>query len=159
MISVKHRAFIDAFNQSVESARVFLSITRASELQTAECEKLNNLLKKVFEEKKTAIEDANEDYANMLLGCECVLNTLISEIQMWLLLKEEKPDEAWDQLISAQMASAGAVRASKSFSELEKHSLRLKEIETLVFPKQQFISSGLIVHRQECSICSQEYDN
>jgi len=76
---------------------------------------------------------------------------------MWILLKEEKPDEAWDKLVSAQMAAADAVRAHMGFAHLETQAQRLEEIERLVFPRQVFVSAGIIVQHQECSICGNEY--
>lgn len=150
-------AFITSFNERVKEAEVFLSIARASELQEAACKMLKELLEEIAAEKTEAIENKSEDYANLLLGCECVTHALISELQMWLLLKEEKPDAAWDQLVDAQMSSISAARAHNGFQHLEQHYRKLLAIEDLVFPPQVFISSGLIVRRQECSICGEEY--
>ena len=76
---------------------------------------------------------------------------------MWLLLKEGKPDAAWGELITAQMASVDAVRAHPGVAHLSEHNKRLEAIEELVFPPQVFISSGMIAGKQECSICGAEY--
>lgn len=91
------------------------------------------------------------------MGCECVTLALIAELKMWLLLKEENPDDAWDELINAQMAYVDAVRAHSGFNHLTQHSERLEAIEKLIFPPQVFVSSGIIVKNQECSICGKEY--
>lgn len=149
--------FMTSFNEKVKEAEVFLSIARASELQEAACKKLEELLKELALEKDVAIKNKSEDYANLLLGCECVAHALIAELRMWLLLKEEKPDAAWDQLVDAQMSSASAARAHDGFRHLEQHYGKLIAIEHLVFPSQVFISSGFIVRHQECSICGEEY--
>jgi hypothetical protein len=104
-----------------------------------------------------AIINSDENYANLLLGFECGINCIISEIAMWILLKEEKPDNAWDQLISAQDYAIWAARSHSGFRKFTHLYRRLEAIEQLVFPNQVFVSSGMIVKRQECSICGGEY--
>lgn len=149
--------FVSSFNEQVKEAEVFLSIARDSELQQQAVEKLIAVGASIVAEKERAIKDGIEDYANLLLGCECVTSALIAELKMWLLLKEGKPDAAWDELVTAQMASVDAVRAHPGFSHLSEHNRKLEAIEALVFPPQVFISSGMIVGKQECSICGEEY--
>jgi hypothetical protein len=151
--------FVQAFNQSVREAEVFLCITRDSELQRAALAALQSKVEEVSIEKSAAIEAQDEDYANLLLGCQCVALALSAEIKMWLLLKGGNPDAAWDELITAQMASIDAVRAHEGFHHLEQNNLKLEAIESLIFPPQVFISSGLVVSTQECSICGNEYED
>ena len=151
--------FLTKFNEAVKETEVFLSITRASELQQDASEALKQLIPKIAEEKARAIAIKNEDYANMLLGCECVAHALIAELRMWILLKQENPDTAWDHLVSAQNASLAAARSHDGFSHLAFHYQRLEAIEQLVFPPQVFVSVALIVDRQECSICGDEYED
>lgn len=149
--------FVSSFNAIVKESEVFLSIARDSTLQQEAVEKLLAFGVSVASEKAAAIDQGNEDYANLLLGCECVSSALVAELRMWLLLKEGKPDAAWDELITAQMASVDAVRAHPGFAHLSEHNKKLEAIEELVFPPQVFISSGMIVGKQECSICGAEY--
>ena len=136
-----------------------LAITRCSELQRSAIESLRNLQQKSIALKRKAIKKSNEDIANMLLGYECVLQALAAELEMWILLKEEKPDAAWDKLIIAQMRSVAAVRAHAGFKHVLEHHQRLEAIEYLVFPTQIFMSSGLIVEHLKCSICSRDYED
>ena len=150
--------FITEFNDLVKEAGIFLSIARDSELQREACKNLENILPKIAQEKKTAIENSNEDYANLLLGCECVTKSLLNELKMWLLLKQDKPDEAWDCLVSAQMQATSAARAHDDFRHLEHSRHHLEIIEKIVFPPQVFISAGVIIREQECSICGEDYD-
>ncbi len=150
--------FVKEFNQTVESVENFLVIARSSILQMEAVEAIRVAAEKVMAEKALAISAGDEDYANLLLGCQCVAIALESEIKMWLHLKAEKPDNAWNELVSAQMASADAMRAHRGFSHLTQHIDRLEAIERLVFPPQVFISSGMIVGYQECSICGGDYD-
>lgn len=152
-------SFVEEFNKALGEATVFLSITRCSELQRGAVESLNEFQSKVLEMKSKAIADSDENLANMLLGYECVIVSLMAELEMWILLKQDDPDNAWNSLVEAQMSSIHAVRAHAGFSHLIQHFQRLEAIEQLVFPPQVFISSGMIVKHQECSICGDEYEN
>jgi hypothetical protein len=53
---------------------------------------------------------------------------------MLLLLKADKPDEAWRELINAQHAITDAVRAHKAFVHLEPTAQRLHLMEKVLFP-------------------------
>ncbi|MHB8847031.1 MAG: hypothetical protein ACYC43_01160 [Burkholderiales bacterium] len=150
-------AFISSFNEQIKEAEVFLSIARDSAFQQQAIEKLLALLTSIATEKDIAIRGGNEDYANLLLGCTCVTTALIAELNMWLSLKQDKPDAAWDELVTAQIALVDAVRSHPRFAHLSEHNKKLEAIEELVFPPQVFISSGMIMSKQECSICGEEY--
>ncbi len=151
-------SFLRIFNKKVSELEVYLGITRASDLQRQACTDVEELLKKIHSEKQKAIQSADEDYANLLLGCECAASAVLAELQMWLLLKEDRPDDAWDELISAQGACLGASRAHSCFANLHKYYEHLEVIEHIVFPPQVFVSTGFIVRNQECSICGMEYE-
>jgi hypothetical protein len=88
---------------------------------------------------------------------ECSVKAHIAMLQMWLLLKSERPDEAWEHLIAAQSNARFAQRAHDSFSDHSNISYFLEAIERLVFPQQVFLSAGLIVGREVCSICQDDY--
>ena len=150
--------FIIEFNERVKESEIFLSIARDSELQQEARENLESVLSEIAQKKKIAVENNNEDYANLFLGCECVAKSLINELKMWLLLKQEDPEKAWDHLVSAQMEATSAIKAHAGFRHLEHHRRRLEMIEKIVFPPQMFVSMGTIVHEQECSICGEDYD-
>ncbi len=73
------------------------------------------------------------------------------------MLKQEKPDAAWDHLVDAQMEATRAAKAHDCFRHLEHCYHRLEMIEKIVFPPQVFVSGGVIVYKQECSICGEDY--
>jgi hypothetical protein len=148
---------VEQFNAFVKEVEGLLSIARATELQEQACTDLEHQRAVLAEEKQRAIESLDEDYANFLLGCECVCRTLMSELRMWLLLKTEKPEEAWNELITAQETAAAAARAHEGFSHLRRHGARLEAVERLVFPPQLYLSSGFIAKVQQCTICEAEY--
>ena len=152
---------LQRFNQVVERASLLLSITRASELQQQSIISLEELFPKIAQEKERYIKAKaeDEDFANTLLGCECVLRGLVSELKMWLLLKQDDPEKAWDQMVLAQEGYIAAARAHERFSTPKTLYQRLEAIEKLVFPPQVFISVELTFERLECSICKCDYEN
>jgi hypothetical protein len=154
---IEKQPIIDRFNGVFENAQIFCFITRSAELQREACDKLKGLLIECDQLKAVAVTAGAEDFANLLLGFECVADCLLAEIEMWLLIKEEKPDEAWDRLVSAQNAVSAAARAHKGFEHLEKRAEYLAEVEKIVFPPQNFVSAGLHVRHQICSICGRKY--
>ncbi|SRR6266849_1746330 len=151
--------FLNKFNEIVEESQVFLFITRDSDLQKQACENLKDLLAQTAVDQGSAVATGDEDYSNVLLGCKCVAGALIAEIRMWLLLKEGRPDEAWDELVAAQGGLSGAVRAHKGFAHLGPLIQRLDTVEHVIFPRQVFLSVGMIVKSQICSICEKEYED
>ncbi len=51
------------------------------------------------------------------------------------------------------------MRSDEGFGHLLQRSRKLERIEKLIFPPQTFLSTGLLVGSQECSICNEEYEN
>jgi hypothetical protein len=154
---IEKKTTIERFNAVVDDATIFTFLTRASELQREACAKLKSLSEECRRLKVTAVRAGDEDFANLLLGFECVADCIMAEIEMWLLLKEEKPDEAWDKLVDAQNLASAAVRAHGGFAHLEKRAEYLIEMEKIIFPPQNFLSVGLVVKQRICSLCGKEY--
>ncbi len=150
---------IEAFNKVVKGIEKYLFITRDADLQREALEQLKALSAQIQIWKSQAIEEGLEDPANLFLGFECAVLYLRAELTMWLDLKEGRPEKAWEQLITAQGAIADAIRAHRGFAHLERNAERMAGIEHLIFPPQVFFSAGLIVGRQECTICGQDYED
>lgn len=102
---------IDLFNACVENAATLSLIVRDSDLQRGALAQLIALAANVEDWKRRAISKRDENGANLFLGCECVIEALSAELNMWLLLKNSQPDHAWNSLIIAQMATRDAMRA------------------------------------------------
>ncbi len=148
---------IQQYNATIETAEGFTSPARDTELQLEQCARLENLIHFALLNKKKAVEHGDEDIANLFLGYQCAAGAVLSEIRMWILLKFDKPNEAWDQYVAAQMAMVDACRAHKGFQHGGEISIRLKKIEELIFPKQNFVSAGFTAKHQICSICKLKY--
>ena len=151
--------FIQSLDRRVKQIQPLLYITRAVELQEGAIEYLAQFAVEIAHEKAIAINANQEEYANALLGCECIIGALQAELRMWILLKQGEPDKAWDQLIAAQKACMAAARAHDGFGEASSQLWRrLDRLEHVMFPPQAFLSSGLILEEFHCSICENGYE-
>ena len=144
----------------VNEIQPLLFITRDVELQQGAIESLAQFAVEIADEKAIAIKSNAEEYANALLGCQCIIGGLQAELKMWIILKQEEPDKAWDQLVTAQTACMAAARAHDGFGGVSSQlRRRLDRLEHLVFPPQTFMSSGLILEEFHCSICGEGYED
>lgn len=151
--------YIKAFNAALEHLCAYRYITRNSDLQRKASADLEEMLSSVTQEKAEAIAERDEQFANVLLGCEALIRACNAELKMYLLLKEDKPDEAWSQLVVAQDGHRAAMRADEGFADVGRQIQRLQGIEKLLFPPQQFLSTGWIVKGEVCSICGSDYED
>lgn len=150
---------IDGVNTLIHDCECLLSIARNSNLQRQAVINLEHLFHRLAALKGEAVAAQDENRANLFLGFECVVGSLQSELMMWLFLKLEEPEKAWDCLIQAQDAAGASARAHPGFSHNEHHVARLEAIEQLVFPPQSFVSAGLMVGREVCTICLEDYED
>lgn len=154
-----HPSFIQPLNEKITIHQEHLFLTRDSELQKESVKSLEEALKEVEILKEISIKNQNEFEANILLGYECVIESMISEFKMWIKLKNKEFDEAWSDLINSQKLNNAAINSCEGFLHLRERSLNLESIEKYVFPPQTFLSPGMIVKSQECSICGKEYED
>lgn len=150
--------FVQSINEAICECESLLFITRCSDLQRTALDSIHQSAQEVARVKVQAIEKEDEEYANTLLGLQCVIGALSLELRMYLALKNEDPDVAWDHLIGAQNALAAAARAHEGFRHCKMRWELLQAIEKIVFPPQRFTSVGTIVHEIECSICRADYE-
>jgi len=147
------------FNKIVDECQRFCYMTRAKEFQLEALERLNSLKKESIALKEKVIAQKDEDSANAMLSFEEMTNALINELNMWIALKDDNPDLAWDYLVEAQGAARHAMQSHDVANHLDDYVERLHILEVLLFPPQHFLSPGMIVKQHVCSICGQDYDD
>lgn len=135
-----------------------LFLVRNSDLQRDAISKAQKFLNRVERARIGAIAEANEVEANSYLGLGAAIAAMMSEMEVYLLIKQDQPEAAWGKLIEAQEGVRAAARASKALTNLDRKFEFLRELETALFPPQIFASAGLIVHEQMCSICQADYE-
>jgi len=149
---------IGEFERLTEDCAKFLFITRGKEFQQEAVEKLSALKQKISLFKEKAVEKEDEDSANLALSLELFISAFISELEMWMELKEDNPNKAWDYLADAQLFARDAAQAHRIVQErAERYANKLYLLEKLLFPPQIFLSPGFIHTKEECSICGKEY--
>lgn len=146
---------IDYFNEGIHEAENFLCLARSSRLQHEQSLALDTLIYNVAKAKHIAITNDDDDLANLFLGFECAIGAIRSELMMYILLKRDEANAAWDCLVAAQMGCVDAIRAHQGFSNCAKRLTDLHGLETLLFPPQAFMSAGFLSSQLDCSICGQ----
>jgi len=149
--------FRNHFNDVVESVERYDIFVRGREFQEQSLALLRPLLNECRENKERAIKNSQEDAANAFLAFEYMAASLMEEFRFYLALKDDKVDQAWDHLINAESAAANAMKSHQVAAHLTNYIERLDALESLLFPKPAFFSTGWVVHRSECSICGVEY--
>ncbi len=133
-------------------------VARAIELQQGAIERLDEFAKLLKARKRETQQAGDEDEANLLLASLCVLQTVRSELAMFVALKKDCADDAWDHLVSAQNAASAALAAHHRMrGEFEEYSERLYTHEQNLFPPQIFVSPAMTVGCSVCSICEAAY--
>jgi len=144
---------------TLQDCERFCFLTKAEEFQLQSIKKLEFLKGRVLENKEKAISEKNEKMANVLLSAEYAIEALISELKMWIELKNEGYDKAWDLLVTAQDCIRNSFQANADTEfNFDGHSIKLFFIEKIIFPKFAFLSPGLVIESTRCSICNKNYD-
>jgi len=134
-------------------------ITRAKEFQIEAIEKLEEALKQAGALKAEFISDEDEDSANAMLSFEKILSAIVTELNMWVALKNDDPGAAWDFLANAEVSARSSLSVHPIGEQLncEGYLRHLEILEHTLFPPLMFFSVGVIVDEAVCSICGQEY--
>jgi len=151
--------FLNGFSEVTRECEKFCFISRDKEFQLDAIKKLATFKHRAVSLKKRMITFKDENSANCMLSLENLIDAMINELEMWIVLKENNPDKAWDLLINAQYAIKTSAQAHSIALKLnaERYVNKLHLIEKLLFPLQMFFSPGFVIERAECSICGKEY--
>jgi hypothetical protein len=126
------------------------------EFQREHIDKLTSLHERLKKLRYYAIGQADEPYANAAFRAQMVVSGTKNFLEMWVLLKEDRPAEAWDKLADAQADFEIAQRIL--FDPVtDDLLLHLLSVEKAVFPPQTFFSTAFTYPEAFCSICGQRY--
>lgn len=149
------REIVEHLNHGIRKAEALLCLSRSSQLQHEQCLALDRLQYNATMLKHEAIRLADEGPANLFLGFECVIGAVRSELMMYVMLKRDEPNSAWDCLVASQMGYLDATRAAQGFAHCAQRLDELDQLEKVFFPKQVFMSAGFTSRRLDCSICGE----
>jgi hypothetical protein len=149
----------DAFNDLADMSRPLLHLARSSRLQREAAAAADAMLERIHTARLAAILSEDEVVAGRMLAFSCLARALASELRVYLLLKSDEPEQAWNMLITAQENVDGAMRADPRLRSFVEKGEQLRRLEEGLFPPQTFTSMGMLARRQRCSICRQDYDD
>ncbi len=126
------------------------------EFQREYIDKLSSLHDRLKQLRYSFIAQSDEPYANATFRAQMLVSGTKNFLEMWVLLKEVKPHEAWERLVEAQNGFEIAQRVLFD-PETRNIVLHLLAVEKTVFPPQTFFSSAFTYTEAYCSICNQRY--
>ena len=153
--------FLEMFNKVIiEEIGRFLYLVRDKNYQKEAIDRLIKLRQQAVNLKEKMINESDEENANILLSIENIAEAIVNELKMWIALKEDKVNEAWDYLVDAQSAIRTALQAHEIALKLdgERYANKLHLIEKLIFPSQAFFSPGFVIEEAKCSVYGKNYE-
>jgi hypothetical protein len=151
--SLRAPEFIDRFSKAVKSIDPARRFVRAQQHQELAIENLKILQDYAEEVKKEAALNGHPNDANLILSISCMVSALIEELSLIISLKENRPNDAWDNLISANNRAQAALRAHPVADKLGSNEFidRMTVYENLLFPEPVFVSPAFEIGERECS--------
>jgi hypothetical protein len=142
--------------ESVENSLLVCYGSCCHKLQTQERDRQHALIEKLEKYRQQAIEIRNENQANAAFIYLHIVAALLHHLQLWLLLKADQMEEAWDELVEAQNCLQCVLRFIQD-DLLQHWNMDLLAAEKLLFPPQQFVSTSDYFNYATCSICGKVY--
>lgn len=153
------KTYRDKADVLFEDIGKFACYTRGIEFQKQSVEKLNAFKTEIKEQLDKAVLLKNNDLANAFASFELVTEAMTYEFEMWINLKEENYDKAWDSLVDAQHSTTLAMQAHTINGHLNRYISRLNLLEKVLFPPQLFFSDRSLISKSKCSICEQPIED
>lgn len=109
--------------------------------------------------KTQAIERNDEQHANAFLGIQCLLNSAISSLKIWVHIKESYHYLAWNSLIDAHEYIDYALKTNHEHPLFNEIKQQLQKTEEIIFPNiSMYNSPGIIFTGGDCSVCGKPLD-
>lgn len=157
---INPQPIINEYNEIIAISQKKSFITIGIEIQKQEIEYLDNYISKLKKLKQEFVSKELENEANLIYCIENSTKVIQLEIQMLIDIKEDKMDNAWFNLVTAQNLFRTVLKNYPFNTEhLNSYFERLDSYEKLLFPEMQFHSIGVIIKESKCSICNSDYGN
>ncbi len=147
------------FTTALDDAQAVNTFTRSVRLQKEQIESISETIALIKGFKYQAINQKNEHMANEFFRQQCMLSSLKSSLECWILIKSNEFEKAWSALIDAQEYCAIALKIEK-FEGLDNLQKHLKAMEVAIFPGWALYNSvGVLETIGKCSICSSPFND
>ncbi len=141
---------------TLDAALPLTYYTTPVQSQQAAVGHLDRLNERIERYRKTAIVRKDEPAANLAWVLEAFTDGIRSFLLMWVHLKDNKFQSAWNALITAEDCIATGLR-HRFTDGLFELNRRLHGLESALFPPCRFTSPSITFERSDCSICQREY--
>lgn len=149
---------VEKYNKKISEAMHYNYLVRDHDLQTNQYEDLEKCKKEIKELKYQSINQRDEQRANMFFFLQCLINSVVSILKMWIALKKNDYVEAWTKLIDAQEYVAVSLRANVQDFGVGRYVESLSQIEKVIFPGwPRYFSPSIVETNGKCSICKNDY--
>lgn len=152
------KLYRDKADDLFEKVGKFACYTRGIEFQKQSIKDLLEFKSEIEEQKNKAVSAKDNESSNAFESLNLVAQAMICEFEMWVSLKEENFDDAWDSLVDAQNNAVWSMQAHKMNGHLSNYISRLNLLEKILFPPQVFFSDRSVISKSECSICQKSID-
>lgn len=144
--------------KTLEQKLIYLFLTRDKKVFEEQLSLLTNLKSEIIETKSEFISQQNENEANKWLSIENICLSIIEGLNLFVKLKENDPDAAWNNLIAAQNHSHWSNNEYQLSGTIQRDCIsHFNNIELVLFPPQSFMSISMVSEKSECSICHKEF--
>jgi hypothetical protein len=146
------------YEEITQESLKYCCFVRDIAFQKQKIKELELFKKEIKSYKHHAVINKSERQANIFFHFQCCINSIISVLQMWISLKTNKFDIAWDYLIDAQEYVLIAFKADNNHIGLDNYLNHLYKIERAIFPEFPYFNSwGCIIQGGKCSVCGSDY--
>ena len=127
---------------------------RATALQEQKLAEIPPRIAQMKGYKAQAIARQDEGQANLFFHFQCMLRSMESSLQVWLAVKDGKPEKGWTHLVDAQEYKDVAL-LTHDVEGVRAHERQLLAMEHALFPHAPlFNSAGFVESIGNCSICA-----
>lgn len=153
---------LDRTEEIFAKTKHFAYITRGQEFQKQAIDELEDLvegIRDVKEEMKK--EEYGEENANIALCLEKIVHSLIEELRLYIDLKDDSPNEAWEHIVAAEKSVEDSIAVHEISGDFnaEERRQKLDLMKDNLFPMQMFNSVGGVVEKATCSVCGEDYED
>jgi hypothetical protein len=147
----------DSYNTFVDSANSLNLLVRSTRLQQEKVLEIDESVKCIKNFKCQAALRGDEVFANLLFHFQCMLRCVQSSIKMWILLKDERYQDAWSCLVDAQEYKDVALK-TEDHAGVRRMEAFLEKVRDAAFPPWTHYNSAAFSSTiGQCSICGDPF--
>lgn len=153
MTSSNFREIQKEFCKKIDKLQNYNNLTVNINLKMKAIDDCVILIKNIKNIKSQAIKKNDCHKADQLFHMQCMLNSLISSLKIWIFIEDKEFKKAWDSLIDAQeyLSVANKINEYEGSHNLQVH---LNSIENSIFPRRKmYLSAAFTSTCGKCSIC------